>query len=120
MAAAEILAAAAAAAVEQDELAAEALKHDLGRIAVGARLVGPFAGLDLALEIDLGALAQIGFGDPAEILVEDHDPVPFGPLLAVAVLVLPALGGGDAQIDHFAAIVERAASGSSPRLPTRI
>jgi hypothetical protein len=47
----------------------------------------------------------------AEILVEDHDPVPLGPLLAVAVAVLPALRGGDSQVDHLAAIVERAGLG---------
>src|SRR5689334_13093979 len=100
--------AAPAAAVEQDQLAAEALQHDLGRIAVGARLVLPFAGLDLALQIDLGALLQIGFGDAAEILVEDDDAVPFGPLLAVAVAVLPILGSRDAHVHHLAAIVQRA------------
>src|SRR3954451_24975730 len=113
MTAAEILPAAAgagagAAAVEQDELAAEALEDDLGRIAVGAALVLPFAGLDLALEIDLRAFLQIGFGDLAEILVEDDDPVPLGPLLAVAVAILPALRRGDSKVDHLAAIVERA------------
>src|SRR5687767_10717309 len=78
-------AAATLALVEQHQLAAEALQHHLGRIFVGARLVLPFAGLELALEIDLRALAKIGLGDPAEILVEDDHPVPFGPLLAVAV-----------------------------------
>ena len=98
---------AAVAPVEQHKLAAEALQHHLGRIAVLARLVGPFAGLDLALQIDLRALAQILFGDLAEILVEDDDAVPFGPLLAIAVAVLPILRRGDAQIDDFTAIVER-------------
>ena len=48
-------------------------------------------------------------GDAAEILVEDDDAVPFGPLLALALAVLPAFRGRDAQIDDFAAIVERAA-----------
>src|SRR5206468_6661334 len=99
----------AAAAVEEDELAAESLEDDLGRIAVGAGLVLPLAGLNLPLEIDLRALAQIGFGDSAEILVEDDDAVPLGPLLAIAVLVLPAFGGGDAHVHHLATVVERAA-----------
>ena len=84
-----ISAAAALAPVEQHQLAAEALQYDLGRIAVLPGLVGPLAGLDLALEIDLRALAKILLGDAAEILVEDDDAVPFGPFLAVAVAVLP-------------------------------
>src|SRR5207237_944469 len=50
---------AAIAAVEQLELAAESLKHDLGRIFVVARLVLPLAGLKLAFDVDLRPLAQI-------------------------------------------------------------
>src|SRR5581483_12362437 len=45
--------AAAAARVEQLQLAAEVLQHDLGRVFLDARLIGVFAGLELALEIDL-------------------------------------------------------------------
>src|SRR5206468_837921 len=104
-------AATAVAAVEQHQLAPEPLKHDLGRIAVVTRLVGPFAGLDLAFEIDLRPLAQIILGHPAEVLVEDHHLVPFGALLSLAVLALPALGSGDAQVDHLAAVVERTGLG---------
>src|SRR5512139_336700 len=111
-----VAAAARAALVEQHELAAEALQHDLGRIAVLAVIVLPLAGLDLALEIDLRSLAQILLGDAAEILVEDHHAVPFGPLLAVAVAVLPALRGGDAEVDHLAAAVERARLGVLPEI----
>ncbi len=48
--------AAAVAAAEHGQLAAEALQHHFGRVAVIARLVGPFARLDLAFEIDLRAL----------------------------------------------------------------
>src|SRR5206468_7542996 len=97
----------AVAAVEQHQFTAEALKHDLGGIAVVTRLVGPFAGLDLAFEIDLRALAQIILGHPAEVLVEDHHLVPFGAFLPLAVLALPALRGGDAHVDDLAAVVER-------------
>src|SRR5690349_7231172 len=71
-------AAGAFAAVEQHELSAEALKHDLCGVAVVARLVGPLARLDLPFDVDLRALAQIALGDAAEILVEDHDIVPLG------------------------------------------
>ena len=90
------------------KFAAEFLEHDLRRVAVVARLVGPLARLDLTFDINLRALAQITLGDAAEVFVEDDDIVPLGPLLAVAVAVLPLLGGGDAHVDHFAAVVERA------------
>src|SRR5690242_19651958 len=45
--------------IQHGQLAAEILQHDLGRVFLGAVLVGPFAGLELALDIDLGALAQV-------------------------------------------------------------
>src|SRR5207253_3154449 len=87
-------AAAAAAAVEDRELAPEALQHDLGRVLLLAGLVLPFAGLQLALDVDLRALAQVLLGDPRQVLVEDHDVVPLGALLALAGgLVLPVLRG---------------------------
>src|SRR5271168_4807066 len=47
-------AAALAARIEQRELASEALEHDFGRVLLGPALIGPFAGLELALEINLG------------------------------------------------------------------
>ena len=47
-----------AATTEQGELAAKALQHDLGGVAFLARLIGPFAGLELALEIDGATLAR--------------------------------------------------------------
>src|SRR5229473_1056352 len=93
-------------AVEHGELRVEALQHHLGRIAVLALLVLPFAGLQLALEIDLGALLQILLGDPAKPLVEDHHPVPFGPLPAFAGgLVAPAVGRRHAQVRHWPAVL---------------
>src|SRR4051794_8526069 len=50
---------AAAGAIEHRQLAAKALQYDLGRVTLLAAIVGPFAGLQCALDIDLGALAQI-------------------------------------------------------------
>src|SRR3546814_11534158 len=50
------------------------------------------------------------------IFIEDHDPVPFGALLPLAGLVLPRLGGGDAQVHHFPAVVERARLGVGPQI----
>src|SRR5262249_36942498 len=61
----------AAAAVEHGERGVEALQHDLGGVFLRAALVGPFAGLQLALDVNLGALLQILLGDLAEPLVED-------------------------------------------------
>src|SRR5690242_18122372 len=92
--------------IEQHQLATEPLKDNLSAVAICAALVGPFAGLKLPLEIDLGALVQVGLGDLGEVVVEDHNAVPFGALLAIAVLVLPAFGRGEAEIDHLTAVVE--------------
>ena len=83
-----------------------ALQHDLGGVAVIAVAVLPFAGLELAFEIDLGALAQILLGDLAQALVEDRDIVPFGLFAPLAgVLVAPAFAGGDAQVGDRAAVL---------------
>src|SRR3546814_1396972 len=100
VAAAEVAATttATATAVEQHHFAPEALQHDLGRILVLALLVGPFAGLELAFQIDLRSFAQILLGDAAQIFIEDHDPVPFGALLPLAGLVLPRLEIGRAHV----------------------
>src|SRR5690606_6274381 len=66
-------------------------------------LVLPLARLQLALDIDLAALAQILLGDPRQPLRKDHHPVPLGALLALAgVLVAPALRGGDPQVRDLA------------------
>src|SRR6266545_5668657 len=100
------LAAALAGPVEHGELGVEVLQHHFGRVLVLAGLVLPFAGLQLALEIDLRALLQILLGDPAKPLAENHHAVPLGPLAALAGgLVAPALRGGDAQIRDRAAVL---------------
>src|SRR5262245_41520727 len=91
----------AARPVEHGELAVEALQHDLGRVLVLALLVLPFARLQRAFEVNLGAFLEVLFGDPAQVLIEDHHPMPFGALASLAGrLVAPRIGGGDAQIDH--------------------
>ena len=54
---------------EHLEIAAEALQHDFRRVFVLAALVGPFARLQLALNIDLGALLEIILGDLREVFV---------------------------------------------------
>src|SRR5690606_21112956 len=101
-----IAAAARAAAVQEGQFAAEPLQHDFGGVFLHAALVGPFAGLQLALHVNLGALLQILLGHPGQILVEDHHGVPLRLLLALAArLVAPALRGRDAQVhDRLAAV----------------
>src|SRR5208282_3531742 len=80
---------------------------DFGRVAVIAALVLPLARLQLALEIDLRALLAILLGDLAEVLVEDHDVVPLGLLLALARgLVAPGLGGGGREAYNLIAGIE--------------
>src|SRR5229473_638977 len=101
--------AAAAGGVEHCQFAAEAGQHDFGRVFLDAGVVGPFAGLQGALDIDLGALAQVFLGEFGEPLVEDHDAVPLGALLALARhLVAPALGGREVQIGDAHAVLGRA------------
>src|SRR6516162_5459005 len=62
---AELSAGAIPGPVEHGKLGVEVLQHHLGGVLVLARLVLPFARLQLALEIDLRALLQILLGDPA-------------------------------------------------------
>src|SRR6476660_672891 len=60
-----LLAACALATVKHGQGRVEALQHDLGRVAVLAGLILPFAGLKLALEVNLGSLLEILLGDAA-------------------------------------------------------
>jgi len=110
-------AAAAAPRIEHGEIAAEALQHHFGAVALLAGIVGPFARLERALDIDLRALLQILLDDLDELLVEDHDAVPLGALLALtAPFVAPALRGGDGQIRDAHAVL----SGADLRIPAEI
>src|SRR5947209_13567609 len=54
---------AAARAIEHGERRVEALQHHLGRVLLHALLVGPFARLQRAFEVNLGALLQVLLGD---------------------------------------------------------
>src|SRR5262245_46243910 len=100
---------ASAAAVEHGQRAVEALQHDFGGVAVLAVLALPLARLQLAFDVDLGALLQVLLGNPAEPLVEDHHGVPlrlFAPL--PRRLVAPGLGGGDAQVGDGTTVLRAA------------
>src|SRR4051794_41966038 len=71
-----------------------------------AALVGPLAGLQRALEVDRAALAQVALGDLGQVLVEDHHPMPLGPLAWLARLaVLPALAGRDREVHDLLVIL---------------
>jgi pyruvate dehydrogenase (quinone) len=80
---------------QHGQFTAELLQHDLGRILLDARIIGPLAGLDRALDIDRRTLAQILLGDLHQVVVEDHHAVPFGLFLALARgAVAPGFRGG--------------------------
>src|SRR6266702_2504709 len=99
-------ASASAAAIEHGQGRVEALQHDLGRIFLDPALVGPFARLQRALDVHLGALLQILLGDLAEPFVEDDDAVPLGLFLALAGgLVAPGFRRRNAQIGDRPAIL---------------
>src|SRR5580692_7330116 len=88
-------------AIEQRQLAAKVLQHDFGGIAVLSGLILPFARLQRALDVNLRALLEILLGDPAQILIEDNDAMPFGFFAPLAgSLVLPGIRRGEAQIGH--------------------
>src|ERR1700704_486178 len=99
-------ASARAAALEHGQVRVESLQHHFGGVFFDAALVGPFAGLQLAFEVNFCALLQILLGDFAQPFIEDHDPVPFGLFLALAGgLVAPAFRGGYAQIGDRPAVL---------------
>src|SRR6185295_5821139 len=81
---AEAAATAAAAAIEPGQGRVKTLQHAFGRVFLDAALVGPFAGLQRALDVNLGALLQILLDNLAKRLGEDHDAVPLGLFLALA------------------------------------
>lgn len=102
-------AAVAVGAVEHRQFAAEARQDDLGGEFFLAFLVGPFAGFQLALDIDLGAFFQIAFGDADQMLVKNRDAVPFGFFLFFAAgLVFPAFGGRDRKAGDAVAVLKSA------------
>src|SRR3954454_17310750 len=72
--------------------------HDLGAVAVLALLVLPLARADAPLDIDLRALLQVLARDFGQA-TEESNAVPFGCLLHFSArLVLPAIGGGEANV----------------------
>src|SRR6516162_5583367 len=95
-------------AVEEDQHPIVGCQMDLCAVPVRARLVLPFAGAELAFEVELGALLQVLFCDLTQALIENDDAVPFGPFDAVAALVFPALAGGNDERDDRLAGLGRA------------
>src|SRR5579859_7295381 len=95
LALAAVLALTAALARQQGQRAAVGAQHDLGRVAVLARIIGPLAGLHLALDVDLVALGA-ELLDDVDQGAEHRHAVPFGALALLARLpILPALAGGE-------------------------
>ena len=95
-----VAAGAAASAVEQRQLPAEALQHHLRRLARVAVAIGVLARLQRAFDVHLRALLAVLFGNATEIFIEDHDVVPFGAILALARgLIAPGFCGGDREAD---------------------
>src|SRR3954447_22953940 len=92
---------ATAAAIQHRKSGVETLQHDLGRVFVRAALVGPFAGLQLAFNINLGTLLQILLRNLAKPLIEDHHPVPFGFFFSFSgAFVAPRFGSRDAEVGN--------------------
>src|SRR5690349_9443015 len=74
-----------------------------------AFLVGPLAGFEPALDVNLRALLQVLLGNPDQPVRVDRDAVPFRALLPLAAgLVLPALARGDRQVCDAPAALKRA------------
>ena len=106
-----------AAPIKQGQVGIEALQHHFGGIFVLAGLVLPFAGLQLAFDIDLAALFQIALSHAGEAFREDHHAVPLGLFtLFTAIAVLPALGSGDGEVHHLAAAGQVAHFGIGPQI----
>ena len=99
----------AAAGIQHGEFAPETAQHDLGGVPVLTVLALPFAGLELALHIHLGALFQVLLGHVGNTVVEHHNPVPLGPFPALAGgAVVPGLGGRHRHVDDLIAVLGEA------------
>src|SRR3954465_13951916 len=97
---------AAARAIEHGQRRVEPLQHHFGRVFLHALLVGPFARLQRAFQVNLGALLEILLGDLGQPLVEDHHAVPLGFFLALAGrLVAPAFRRRDTHIHDRPAVL---------------
>src|SRR5437660_415849 len=98
-AAARCAASLAALAGGEKDHAAHRIRDHLGGVLLGAFLVGPLPRLQPALDIDLPALGQVLAAQLCG-LAPDHDAVPLGAFLLLALLVGPVLVGGDGEVGH--------------------
>ena len=95
----------------------EAVHHHLCCVLILTLLVGPFAGLELPLQVNFRPFVQEAFGDTNQVLVENRDAVPLGPFLHFAgILILPTFAGRDAQVGNFHTILCRADFGITPQI----
>ena len=89
------------AGIQHGHHAAIILQNNLCRIAVIATVILPFAGLQLALNIDFRAFFQILLGDAAKSLGKQDNTMPFGLFAAFArVFITPVFAGCQTQIHH--------------------
>src|SRR5437660_6996891 len=98
-AAARCAASLAALAGGEKDHAAHRIRDHLGGVLLGAFLVGPLPRLQPALDIDLPALGQVLAAQLCG-LAPDHDAVPLGAFLLLALLVGPVLVGGDGEVGY--------------------
>ncbi len=83
--------------------ASEAVDQHFSGVALLAALILPFAGLQFAFHIDLGALLQVLASHFGQLAHED-DAVPFGTLfLLTGLLVAPGFGGSQSNVGHSTA-----------------
>src|SRR5438093_573861 len=93
-----------------------ALRDDLGGEALLSLLVLPLPGLDPALDVHLPPLGEV-LADDLGLLPPHHHSMPLGGLLLLAVLVSPALGGGNAQVGDRRTALGEAHPGIGPLVP---
>ena len=102
-------AAAFAATIKHGQRRVEALKNDFRRVTIIAVLVLPFAGLQRAFDVELGALLDVLLNDLAKAFIEDDDRVPFGLFFALArIAVTPAFRRRNAQVGDWSAVLRAA------------
>ena len=84
---------------EHLQFAPEGSEGDFRRVAILSRLILPFAGFELTLNVHSLTFGQVLLGNPDQVFVVDRNPVPFGSFTVFAgVSVAPAFRRGNRQI----------------------
>ena len=94
-------------AIEHHQLAIKTADADFSGVAVIARLILPFARLQLAFNIDFAALTKESFGNTDKAVAVQSNAMPFGTLfLFTSCAVFPVFRCGDPQIADAPAILK--------------